>query len=128
MESQCQNSWIIFSEASRKKFTQWTLEEIYTRNNDSAIIANLGISEVELMFENNDSQIMKYFWRRFFFASGTGEIFRFGYFETVQITGNRAVVKVSLQYPNGQTNEIGLPMVHENNAWRLAYVEHNLPF
>lgn len=128
MESQCQSSWLIFSEASRQKFAQWTLEEIYNRNKESAITANLGLSEVELMFENNDSQIMKYFWRRFFFASGAGEIFRFGYFETVQIQDNKAVVKVSLQYPNGQANEIGLPMVKENNAWRLAYVEHNLPF
>lgn len=128
MDSQCHISWALFSAASQKNFSEWTLHEIYNRNKESAAMANIGIDEVRLMFENNDSQILKYFWRRFFFSSGAGEIFRFGYFATVQTQGKQAIVKVTLQYPNGQTREIGLPMVKERNVWCLAYVEHNLPF
>lgn len=128
MESQCGISWALFSDASQKQFAEWALHEIYTRNKNSAEQANLGYSEVVLMFENNDSQVLKYFWRRFFFSSGAAEIFRFGYFDTVQVTGKNAIVKVSLHYPNGQTREIGLPMVQNRGVWCLAYVEHNLPF
>ena len=128
MDSQCHISWALFSKASQKNFSEWALHEIYTRNKESAVEANIGIDEIKLMFENNDSQILKYFWRRFFFSSGAGEIFRFGYFSTVQIQGNQSIVKVTLQYPNGQTREIGLPMVKEAGVWCMAYVEHNLPF
>ena len=128
MESQCHISWALFSKASQKNFSEWALHEIYTRNKESAVEANIGMDEIKLMFENNDSQILKYFWRRFFFSSGAGEIFRFGYFSTVQIEGSQGIVKVSLQYPNGQVREIGLPMVKEGGVWCLAYVEHSLPF
>jgi hypothetical protein len=128
MESQCHVSWALFSDASQQKFSEWTLAEIYGRNKESAEAANMGLPEIVLMFEANDSQILKYFWRRFFFSSGAGEIFRFGYFSTYQVMPDKAVVKVALKYPNGQNKEIGLPMVKNRGTWCLAYVEHNLPF
>lgn len=128
MESQCQVSWSIFSKASQKQFAQWALEELMRRNQDAVKNAGLGLKEVKLMFEQNDPSLMKFFWRRFFFSSGANEIFRLGYFSTDSVNGKKAIVKVTLKYPNGQVQEIGLPMVEESGGWKLAYVEHNLPF
>jgi len=128
MESQCHVSWGIFSKASQDKFAEWALQELYTRNKDAAENAKLGIKEVKLMFERNDSILLKFFWRRFFFSSGTNELYRLGYFTVDSVKGNKAVIKVTLKYPNGQVQEVGLPMVMERGGWRLAYVEHNLPF
>jgi hypothetical protein len=51
-----------------------------------------------------------------------------GYFSIHSLEGKKAMVKVTLKYPNGQVREVGLPMVEERGGWRLAYVEHNLPF
>lgn len=128
MESQCHVSWDMFSNASQKQFANWSLQEIERRNSEAVKFAQLSIKEIKLMFEQNDSILLKFFWRRFFFASGANEIFRLGYFSTDSVKGKKAVVRVTLKYPNGQVQEIGLPMVDERGGWRLAYVENNLPF
>lgn len=128
MESQCNVTWSYFSTPSQNKFAEWMLKEVYDRNPQAAKAADLGVKEVKILFENNDSMVMKFFWRRFFFASAAHEIFRLGYFSTDSITGKKAIVRVKLKYPNGQTRDIGLPMILERGGWKLAYVEHNLPF
>lgn len=128
MESQCHTSWSIFSKGSQNHFVEWALQELYNRNKEAAESAGLSRKEIKLMFERNDSILLKFFWRRFFFASGANEIFRLGYFSVDSVKGKKAVVKVLLKYPNGQVHEIGLPMVEERGEWKLAYVENNLPF
>ncbi len=128
MESQCQVSWSFFSKTTQNKFAEWALHDLYQRNQEAAKAANLGIKEVKLMFERNDPMLLKFFWRRFFFASGANEIYRLGYFSIDSVKGKTAVVKVTLKYPNGQVREIGLPMVEERGGWKLAYVENKLPF
>lgn len=128
MESQCHISWSLFSNASQKKFAEWALQDLYQRNNEAAKTANLSVKEVKLMFERNDSILLKFFWRRFFFSSGANELYRLGYFSIDRQDNKKAIVKVTLKYPNGQVQEIGLPMVNERGGWKLAYVEHNLPF
>lgn len=128
MESQCHVSWSFFSNASQKKFAEWALHDLYRRNAEAAQAAKLGIKEIKLMFERNDSMLLKFFWRRFFFSSGANEIYRLGYFSVDSVKGKKAIVKVTLKYPNGQVREIGLPMVNERGGWKLAYVENNLPF
>lgn len=127
MESQCHVSWSLFSNDSKEKFAQWALEEVYRRNRDAALFAKISVKEVKLMFERNDSLLLKFFWRRFFFASGANELYRLGYFSVNEVQGKKAVVKVTLKYPNGQVREIGLPMV-DQRGWKLAYAENNLPF
>lgn len=128
IEGKCNISWTIFSNASQKKFAEWSLQDLYERNNDAATEAKLGVKEIKLMFENNDPLLIKFFWRRFFFASSANELFRLGYFSTDSVKGKKAIVKVTLKYPNGQVREIGLPMVDERGGWKLAYVENDLPF
>lgn len=128
MESQCHLSWELFSNASQKKFAEWVLQDLYSRNKDAASAADLGLKEIRLMFERNDPMLMKFFWRRFFFSSGANEIYRLGYFSLDSVKGKKAVVRVTLKYPNGQVREIGLPMVEERGQWCLAYVENDLPF
>jgi hypothetical protein len=127
-EGKCHISWNIFSGASQKKFADWSLKDLYERNNEACVAAQLGVKEVKLMFENNDPMLIKFFWRRFFFASSASEIYRLGYFSLENTKGKKAIVKVTLKYPNGQVREIGLPMVSERGGWKLAYVENNLPF
>ncbi len=128
MESQCHISWSIFSTASQNKFAEWALHDLFNRNAEAAKAAQLGLKEIKLMFERNDTMLLKFFWRRFFFASGANELYRLGYFSVDSVKGNKAIVKVTLKYPNGQVREIGLPMVQERGGWKLAYVENNLPF
>ncbi len=128
MESQCHISWAIFSTPTQNKFAEWALEELARRNPEAVETAQLSMKEVKLLFSRNDSILMKYFWRRFFFSSAAAEIFRLGYFSTDSIKAGKAIVKVTLRYPNGQVRDIGLPMVEERSGWKLAYVENNLPF
>lgn len=128
MQSQCHVCWGFLSNESQNKFAQWTLEELQRRNPEACAAAEMGVKEVKLLFERNDSLIMKFFWRRFFFASGANELYRLGYFSVHNIEGSKATVRVHLKYPNGQEKDVALPMVKQRGGWRLAYVENNLPF
>ena len=127
LQSQCNVSWNLFSKATRNKFAEWFLEELKRRNPDAVSAADLGLKEVMIMFGNNDSLVMKFFWRRFFFASGANEFARFGYFDVDSIEGKKAFVKATVRLPNGQVREFRLPLVNEG-GWKYAYVENNLPF
>lgn len=128
MQSQCHICWDTFSKHSQNQFAEWAKEEMYRRNPEACKAAQISSKEVKLLFARNDSLILKYFWRRFFFASGANEIYRLGYFSVHSEEGNTAMVKVNLKYPNGQERDIALPMVKEGGNWKLAYVENNLPF
>lgn len=128
LEGNCHHSWGIFSAATQKHFADWALKDLYQRNNEAATGARLSAREVKLMFESNDPMLIKFFWRRFFFASSANDLFRYGYFSTQSVQGKNAIVKVTLKYPNGQVQEVNLPMINERGGWKLAYVENNLPF
>lgn len=127
LQSQCHVSWSLFSKQTQNQFAQWFLEELQRRNPNAVNAAQLGVKEVKIMFGNNDSMVMKFFWRRFFFSSGANEFARFGYFSTDEIQGNQAFVRATVRLPNGQVREFRLPMVNEK-GWKYAYVENNLPF
>lgn len=128
MQNQCNVSWKLFTKETQDKFLQWTLNDIYTRNRQAAEFADLGITEVRLLFENNDTGIMKSFWKKFFFASNANYLFRFGYFDTAKIDGNKAVVKVVMKFPDGRSATAQLMMLNERGGWKLGYVESGLPF
>lgn len=128
MQNQCNVSWKLFSKKTQDKFLQWTLNDIYARNKKAAEFAKLGLTEVRMMFENNDTGIMKSFWKRFFFASNANFLFRFGYFDTKKVEKNKAVVICTMKFPDGRQAEAKMLMVNERGGWKLGYVESGLPF
>lgn len=128
MQNQCHICWGLFSAASQKVFLEWSMKDIYKRNPQAAKAANLGPSEVRLLFENNDISQMKTFWKYFFYKSNSNDFFRFGYFKTRNIKGNRAGVDVVCQYPDGRRATAEFLFVKEKGVWKFAYIEANLPF
>lgn len=128
MQNQCSVCWKLFSKKSQDKFLQWALKDIYARNKKAAEFANLGLTEVRMMFENNDTGIMKSFWKRFFFSSNANFLYRFGYFDTVKKEGNKAMVICTMKFPDGRQAQMELLMLNERGGWKLAYVEKGLPF
>jgi hypothetical protein len=128
MHNQCNTSWSLFSQKSKKTFLDWTLKDIYQRNPEAAQVAKLSHKEVQLLFEKNDSSVMKTFWKRFFYNSGANDFFRFGYYQTLTNDGKKAVVRVTFQYPDGRGAQVDLSMVNEKGGWKLAYVESGMPF
>ena len=127
-ETKCSVSWGMFTNATQSFFTDWVLKDLYNRNQEAAAAAKLSTKEVRLMFQNNDPSLIKFFWRRFFFSSSASDLFRYGYFTVDSVDGKKAIVKVTLKYPNGQVKEVRLPMVDERGGWKLAYIENKLPF
>jgi len=128
MQNQCQVAWRTFSGKSQDHFLKWTLDYLYRKHQQAAEFAQIGVKEVRILFENNDSSLMKSFWRRFYHYSNAGELFRFGYFSAKSVQGNKATVEVLMKFPDGRTKTQELPMVLEKNTWRIAYVEGELPF
>lgn len=128
MQNQCHVSWKLFTKKSQDVFLKWTIEDVYDKNRKAAEFAQLGLTEIRLMFENNDTGLMKSFWKRFFFASNSGTLYRFGYFNLAKEEGNRAVVEVLMKFPDGRTATTPLMMFKEKGGWKLGYVESGLPF
>lgn len=128
MHNQCHLCFGLFSTKTQQEFLQWTLNDIYQRHPEAARSSALGGPEVKMLFEKNDSSIMKTFWKRFFFSSNANDYFRFGYYETVENKGRTATVRVTFRYPDGQANSVDLTMVNERGGWKLGYVESKLPF
>lgn len=81
-----------------------------------------------MLFEKNDSSVMKSFWKRFFYSSNANDFFRFGTYETVQSDNKNAIVRIHLGYPNGHRAQVDITMANERGTWKLAYVESGLPF
>lgn len=128
MQNQCNQCWKIFSKKSQDVFLKWTLKDIYSKNKQAAEYAQLGTSEVRLLFENNDSSLMKSFWRRFFFVSGSNEFFRFGYFNTAKTEGGKAVVEILCKFPDGRIKKSQILMIQKGKEWKFGYIESGLPF
>lgn len=125
MSNQCQVAWSLFSKATQKHFLEWTLKDIYARTPEAAESAQLGISEIKLMFERNDLSLTKNFWKHFLFASNSLEIYRYGYFSIDTESGGAASVLVELRYPDGKISQMKLQMVKEK-FWRLGFYESGL--
>jgi hypothetical protein len=128
LQNQCHVCWSLFSKHTQDHFAQWCLESIYERTPEAAKFSNLGIPEVKLLLEKNDSMLMKTFWKRFYISSNAADFYRFGYYETIQNDGKQALVGVMFRYPNGKTTQLTLTMVNEKGAWKLGYLESKLPF
>lgn len=128
MHNQCHVCFELFSHKTQKEFLQWTLNDMYHRHPDAARAASIGGAEVKLLFEKNDTTVMKTFWKRFFFSSNANDFFQFGYYETVQQKGSQATVRVEFRYPDGRTAQVELTMIKEKGAWKLGYIESGLPF
>ena len=118
----------MFTKASKKKVLEWTLKDIYTRHKEAAEASKLGEKEVQIMFKRNDPSLIKSFWKHFYQASGTLEIFRYGYFSLLENSGKEALVQIKLVYPNGQQAVVKLKMMKEGGKWRYAYFESGMPF
>lgn len=129
MQSQCNICWDIFTKKSQDVFLAWTKDDIYKRHPKAAQFSKIGEKEIRLMFEKNDTSLMKSFWKHFFFISNAGEMFRYGYFSLVgEPQGSTANVLITMKYPDGRTKEVPLKMFNERGGWRLGYLESDLPF
>lgn len=128
MHNQCHVCWGLFSMRSQAEFLHWTLQDIYTRHPEAAKVSKLAAPEVKMLFEKNDSSVMKSFWKRFFYSSNANDFFRFGHYETVQSDNKHATVRIHLMYPNGHRASVDISMVNEKGGWKLAYIESGLPF
>lgn len=128
MHNQCHLCWTTFSEYSRQYAIRWTMEDIYQRHPNAARGAQLAAPEIKMLFDNNDTSIMKTFWKRFFFSSGANDFFHFGTYETVENDGKKATVRINLGYPNGHRAHVDVAMLNERGGWKLAYFEAELPF
>jgi hypothetical protein len=127
MSNQFNVCWSLFSKHSQTTFLDWTLKDIYQRHPQAAEIAELGLPEVRLMFDNNDQSLMKTFWKRFYYNCNAYEIYRFGYFHLEANDGKTAVVRIDMQYPDGRTQELKLTMLNER-GWKFGYLESGLAF
>jgi hypothetical protein len=128
MHNQCHVCWGLFSQRTQTEFLNWTLQDIYQRHPQAAQASKLAMPEVKMLFENNDPGVMKSFWKRFFYSSGTNDFFQFGTYHTVQSDNKNATVRIQLEYPNGHRTAVDIQMVFEKGGWKLAYVEAGLPF
>jgi hypothetical protein len=128
MQNQCHICWNAFSKKSQDDFLAWTVADIANKNPEAVKISGIGPKEIRLMFENNDVSLMKSFWKRFFFQSHANEFFRYGYYTTKEINGNKATVMVTFKYPDGREATLDVQMLNEKGAWRFAYLESGLPF
>ena len=127
MQNQCQICWSVFSEYSKQYAIKWTMEDIYQRHPKAASSAQIAPPEIKMLFENNDTSVMKSFWKRFFYSSGANDFFHFGTYETIANDNKKATVRINLAYPNGHRAHMDVPMVNER-GWKLAYFEGQLPF
>lgn len=128
MQNQCHVCWQLFSDKTQKEFIAWTLNDLYQQHPKAAQTAKLGPPEIKLMFETNNLDLIIRFWRRFVRQSNAVYFHRYGYFETGENDGRKALVEVRLDYENGREDRVTLTMLNERNGWRLGYLESGLPF
>lgn len=128
MQNQCHVCWNLFSDKSQREFISWTLADLYEHHRNAAETAKLGPPEIKLMFETNNLDLIVRFWRRFYRQSRAGEFFRYGYFETKEVQGRKALVEARLEYPGGKSVKVELTMLNERGGWRLGYLESGLAF
>jgi len=126
LQNQCHVCWGMFTDRSQREFINWTLKDIYEQHAAAAKTAKLGMSEVKLMFETNNLDLIIRFWRRFVKQSAAVDFARFAYFRTVETQGKKATVEARLQYPNGQEIKILLIMLNERGGWKFGYLESDL--
>ena len=127
MQTQCHICWGMLSKKTQAVFLEKALQGVYERNPDAAKAAKLGKAEIKLLFENNDTTLLKTFWKTFFNTSHAEHFFRFGYYKTIEEAGNKATVEVTFKYPDGRSAQVNLTMLKEMGMWKLAYVESGLP-
>jgi hypothetical protein len=128
MSNQFAESYDCFTKKSQLVFIDWAFKHLKAQHPKAVEESGLGPKEVGIMFKRNDQSLVQSFWKHFYFASGAGELYQFGYFELIDTQGNTADVNVRLEYPNGQAGSVKLKMQKERNAWRFAYIESGLEF
>jgi hypothetical protein len=128
MSNQFAACFELFSKASQQVFLDWTLKFIYKQHPQAAEAAQLGPKEIRIMFKKNEAALIQSFWKHFYFQSGAGELYQFGYFHPYQAEGSQANVEVRMEYPNGQKGQVQLIMVKEGGGWKFGYIESGLSF
>ncbi|MCS6267437.1 MAG: hypothetical protein H2174_07705 [Vampirovibrio sp.] len=128
MSNQFAPSFECFSKKSQNHFLEWSFNHLKAQHPKAIEASELSTKEVHIMFKRNDPSLIQSFWKHFYFNSGAGEIYQFGYFEPDTITGNEATVAVRLEYPNGQKGSTKLTMVKEGGQWKFGYLESGLDF
>jgi hypothetical protein len=128
MANQFNDCFEMFSKHSQGVFLDWTLKFIYAQHPEAAKSADLTTKEVRILFQRNDTSLMKSFWKQFYFCSGALEIYRFGYFSLASMSGNEALVNINLQYPDGRSGSLQVKMLKEGKHWRFGYMESGLRF
>lgn len=127
MDNQFDQAWATFSKKSQETFLDWTLKDLTERHPDAVAYAELTSKEIRLLFEMNDFNVTKHFWKKFYYSCNVFEIFRFGQFLPATAAGSEATVKIALTFPDGRAAEIPFKVVNEG-GWKAAYVESGFPF
>lgn len=126
MSNQFSASFEVFSKHSQQFFIAWTLKKLQEKHPAACEAAQLGEKEIRLMFKRNETQLVQTFWKHFYFTSGAGELYQFGWFDTSEVAGGTASVPVRLEYPNGQRGSVTLTAVKEGSVWKFGYIESGL--
>ena len=115
--------WSLFSNRTKQTFMDFTLKELYRSHGKSAEKVKLGLPEIKFMFENNDTSLIKLFWRRFVIKSSANDFCHYATFQTDSINGKEAQVLASVNYPDGRVVTIRLEMLYEFGGWKFGYFE-----
>lgn len=116
----------MFSKKSRDYFLDYTYKLLEKRNKEAVEVSGIGTKEVHMMFRSNEKTLIHTFWKTFYFNSGTQELYQYGQYSVKEMQGNKAIVSVRLQYPNGQTGSVDIQMFKEGSDWKYGYIESGL--
>jgi hypothetical protein len=128
MSNQFGLSFQCFTKKSKQVFCQWAYDHLKKQHPKAVEASGIGLKEVGIMFKNNDPSLIQSFWKHFYFSSGAGELYQFGYFEPETESGNEATARIRLEYPNGQKGKVLLKMFKEGGKWHFGYIESGLDF
>jgi hypothetical protein len=127
MMSQCSVSFSMLTNESQKVFIEHVMKDMYERRPAAAKGANIGPKEVRMLIENNDSGIMKTFWRTFYQTSRCYDMIYNGIYRTEHETPQTATVVVQLPQPNDAKLDVPFTAHRKGPVWKLAYVESKAP-
>lgn len=126
MGNEFATSFEVLSKHSQDVFINWTLQKLMAKHPVACQESGIGPKEIRLMFKRNDTILVQTFWKHFYFTSGAGELYQFGWFDTSTDQGATATVPVRLEYPNGQRGQVELQAIKEGGIWKFGYIESGL--
>jgi hypothetical protein len=128
MMSQCHVSFSMLTPTSQKAFIDWVQKDMYRRKPEASKAANIGPNEVRLLIEQNDTTVMKTFWRYFYQKSGCYDLIYNGIYSNQNESPNSAEVFIQLPADkSGNKRQVVFKIVKKGPVWKLCYVESGAP-